>query len=158
VKIKQHNNNNQEDNSGVYSLKCKDCPLHYIGQTGLAFKTWFNEHTRALKHNQDTSPCAQHIINIGHTYGNMQDTIEIIQIARWGRYMNITEKYHIFCIQKQNKQMNKLLFDLNNPIFEAVYIHYITQQHKHFNIHTVDSTTILSQTHVNLVTCNISTT
>jgi hypothetical protein len=81
VQVKQHNNN-QYDNSGIYGLKCKDCPLQYIGQTGRSFKTQFNEHIRAVKYNKDTSTYAQHILNTGHAYGNIQDTIEIIQIAR----------------------------------------------------------------------------
>jgi hypothetical protein len=62
IQVKQHNNN-QYDGSGVYRLKCRDCPLQYIGQTGCAFKIWFNEHICAIKYNKDTSTCAQHIIN-----------------------------------------------------------------------------------------------
>jgi hypothetical protein len=50
-------------------------------------------------------------LNTGHAYENIQDTMEMIQIARKGRHMNSTEKYHIFHTYKQNKQMNDVLFD-----------------------------------------------
>jgi hypothetical protein len=43
-----------------------------------------------------------------------------VQIAGTVRHMNNIEKYHIFCTQKQNRQMNELSFDLNNPIFETI--------------------------------------
>jgi hypothetical protein len=54
----------------------------------------------------------------------MQEVMEVIQIARKGRYMNSLEKFHIFCTQKENKHMNEILFDPKNPIFNSVYNHY----------------------------------
>jgi hypothetical protein len=33
---------------------------------------------------------ARHIIIMGHTYGNRQDTVEVIQVTRKGRHMNST--------------------------------------------------------------------
>jgi hypothetical protein len=77
-----------------------------------------------MKYNKDTSTYAQHITNTGHTYGNMQDTMEIIQVAINGRHMNNIQKYDIICIQKQKKKQMK---DLNIPLFEATNNHYITK-------------------------------
>jgi hypothetical protein len=51
----------------------------------------------------------------------MLDVMEVIQIARKGIYMSSMERFHIFCTQKENKYMNEILFDLENPIFETVY-------------------------------------
>jgi hypothetical protein len=119
VQQKQHKNNSY-DLSGVYRLKCKGCPLEYIGQTGRSFGIRYKEHVSAIKHNKDTSTYAQ------HTYGNIQDVMEIIQVTKKGRYsyMNSIERFHIFCTQKKNKHMNEVLFDLKNPIFETIYNHY----------------------------------
>jgi hypothetical protein len=36
------------DKSGVYKLKCADCPRQYISQTGCTFKTKFKEHIRDI--------------------------------------------------------------------------------------------------------------
>jgi hypothetical protein len=57
----------------------------------------------------------------------MQDIMEIIQIARKGRHMNNIEKCHIFCIQKQKKQVKEVLLDLKNTPFEAIYNRYTNQ-------------------------------
>jgi hypothetical protein len=34
--------------SRVYQMKCKDCPLRYVGQTGHTFRTRYNEHNREI--------------------------------------------------------------------------------------------------------------
>jgi hypothetical protein len=108
---------NKYDSGGGYRLKCRDCRLQYIGQTGQSFHTRYKEHILAIKYNKDTSTYAQHTLNMGHTYGNIQNTIEIIQRAKKGKYMNSIERHHIYCTHKQWKQMNEVLFDLQNPIF-----------------------------------------
>jgi hypothetical protein len=36
-------NNKEATNSGVYNLKCIDCPLLYIGQTGRLFQTTYKK-------------------------------------------------------------------------------------------------------------------
>jgi hypothetical protein len=74
-----------------------DCPLHYMGQTGPSFQTRYKEHIHAIKYNKDISTYAQHILNTGHSYGNIQKTMEIIQIIQKGRHMNSLEKFHIYC-------------------------------------------------------------
>jgi hypothetical protein len=38
---------NKYNSSGVYKLKCNDCHLQYIGQTGWSFLTRYKEHIRA---------------------------------------------------------------------------------------------------------------
>jgi hypothetical protein len=119
VQQKQRGNNTYE-HSGIYKLRCKDCPLEYVGQTGRSFSTRYKEHISAIKHNKDTSTYAQHILNTGHAYGDMQEVMEVIQIARKGRYMNSLEKFHIFCTQKEEKHMNEILFDPKNPIFNYI--------------------------------------
>jgi hypothetical protein len=78
---KQHKSTSY-DHSGVYRLKCKGCPLEYIGQTGCSFGIRYKEHMSAIKHNKDTSTYAQHILDTGHSYGNIQDVMEVIQVTK----------------------------------------------------------------------------
>lgn len=68
MQVKQYDNN-RYDSSGAYRLKSIDCPLQYIGQTRHPSERRFNEHIHAMKYNKDTATYAQHIINMGHTYG-----------------------------------------------------------------------------------------
>jgi hypothetical protein len=68
-----------------------------------------------------------HTLNTGHAHRNIQDTMEVTEIARKCRQMNNMEKNNIFRTYKQNKQMNDVLFNLKNCVFDAVYSHYINQ-------------------------------
>jgi hypothetical protein len=43
---------NRYNSPGIYKLKCKDCPLQYIGKTGRSFNTRFKEHIRAIRYNK----------------------------------------------------------------------------------------------------------
>jgi len=58
--------------SGVYGLSCPDCGKAYIGQTDNYFKTRYNEHKRAFRHNNETSKYALHA-KTRHALGNIQD-------------------------------------------------------------------------------------
>lgn len=77
----------------------------------------------------DTYTYAQHIVNTGHAHGNMQDTMEVIQLAKKGGHMNSIEKFHMYCIYKQNNQTNEVLFNQKHPIFDAVCNLYVNQWH-----------------------------
>jgi hypothetical protein len=67
------------DNSGVYQMKCLDCPLRYIGQTGRTFKIRYKEHIQAIRNNNSNSGYSKHILNTGHAYGTITDTIGVIR-------------------------------------------------------------------------------
>jgi hypothetical protein len=75
-----------------------------------------------IKYNKDASTYAQHIPNAGHPYGNIQSTMKIIQLTHKGRHMDSLEKFHVYSMHQQNKQMNEVLFDLQNPIFTGARI------------------------------------
>jgi hypothetical protein len=66
------------DNSGIYRIKCLDCPMVYIGQTGRKFNTRYKEHTHDIRHNNGNTGYSEHILNTGHTYGTMENTMDII--------------------------------------------------------------------------------
>jgi hypothetical protein len=41
--------------SGIYQMKCMDCPLKYIGQTGRTFNTRYKEHIHDIRSNSSNS-------------------------------------------------------------------------------------------------------
>jgi hypothetical protein len=55
----------------------------------------------------------------------MQNTIEIIQIARQGKHMNSLEKNNIYYTCQQNNPLNAIVFDLQNPMFDTLYKYHI---------------------------------
>jgi hypothetical protein len=93
--LKHHAQTDKYNISGIYQMKCLDCPLKYVGQTGRTFNVRHKAHTHAIRSNRGNSGYLNHILNKGHTYGTMTDTMEVIRTGRKGRRLNTLEKYHI---------------------------------------------------------------
>jgi hypothetical protein len=72
-----------------------------VGQTGRQFKARFKEHIQVIKGNTDTSKFAQHILNTGHAYGGMEDTMTILH--------NIEKVTHMNTLERQGVQMTPSL-------------------------------------------------
>jgi hypothetical protein len=60
------------------------------------------------------------ILNTGHKYGTITDTMDIIRTHRKGKHLNTLEKCHIYKIGKDKLQMNDTKTDTHNPIFKAL--------------------------------------
>jgi hypothetical protein len=58
------------EKSDIYQMKCMDCPLKDVGQTGRIFYTRYKEHTLEIRNNNDNSGYSNHILSTGHTYRN----------------------------------------------------------------------------------------
>jgi hypothetical protein len=72
-----------------------DCPLKYIGQTGRIFRTKYEEHIEAIRNNNSNSGYSDHILNTGHAYRSISDTMKVVKIEKKGKHLNTLEKYHI---------------------------------------------------------------
>ncbi|PNF26379.1 hypothetical protein B7P43_G17880 [Cryptotermes secundus] len=97
---------NKYNNSGIYSMKCLDCPKEYIGQTGRKFNTRYKEHIHDIRHNNSNTGYSEHILNTEHAYGTIENTMDIIATGRKGQYLNTLENYHIYRTTKKNTHMN----------------------------------------------------
>jgi hypothetical protein len=117
--LKNHLKTNKYKLSGVYQLKCSECPHIYIGQTGRPFKTRYNEH-REIKNNGENSNFSLHIQNTGHKCANIDETLDVLHVQRKGSMMNVLESYHIYEASKRGIHLNKALSDFYNPIFEII--------------------------------------
>jgi hypothetical protein len=63
-------------------MKCLDYPLKYIGQTGRTFKVRYKEHIHAIRSNSNNSGYSNHILTMGHTYGRITNTMDVIRTGR----------------------------------------------------------------------------
>jgi hypothetical protein len=73
-----------------------DCPMEYIEQTRRTFNTRYKEHIYDIRSNNSNSGYSNHILNTGHAYGTMTDTMDIITTGRKGKQLNTLERYHIY--------------------------------------------------------------
>jgi hypothetical protein len=97
-----------------------DCPLKYIGQMGRTFKTKYKEHRQAIRNNNSNLGYWKHILNTGHTYGSVTNTMKALKTQRKGKHLNTLERYYIYKMRKTGIQMNDACIDTHNPIFEII--------------------------------------
>jgi hypothetical protein len=97
-------------------MKCHNCPLKYIGQTGRAHRR-YKEHIQAIRSNNGNSGYWNHILNTGHKYGNITDTMDVIKTEKKRK----THEYIRAIPHKINKNklhMNDTYIETHNPVFE----------------------------------------
>jgi hypothetical protein len=63
-------------------MRCMDCQLKYIGQTGRTFKTRYKEHIQAIRNNNSNSGYSNHMLNTGHAYGSMANTMKVLKTKK----------------------------------------------------------------------------
>jgi hypothetical protein len=101
---------------GIYQLKCNNCPMKYVGQTGRNFRTRFKEH-------KPISKFAQHVLDTQHTYDTIEKTMDILHIERKGPQLNTSERFYKHSLSAQKFQMNDTYIDIHNPIFNIIIKH-----------------------------------
>jgi hypothetical protein len=67
---------------------------------------------------------AQHILDMQHAYGTMEDTLDILHIERKGPLMNTLERFHVYKLSKENMHINDTFADMYNPIFNLITKYY----------------------------------
>jgi hypothetical protein len=98
-------------------MKCLDCPLKYIVQTGRTLNIRYKEHIHAIRSNSGNPGYADRILNTRHTYGTITDTMDIVKTGRKGKHLNTLEKYHIYRISKDNPHMNDTHINTYNELY-----------------------------------------
>jgi hypothetical protein len=83
-RLLQTYNRNQDTytNSGIYSLRCSMCNMHYMGQTGRNLRQRYAEHRRYIKTNNPKSAYALHILNNRHEYGPIHSTMTLFKTCK----------------------------------------------------------------------------
>jgi hypothetical protein len=94
--------------------------MAYVGQTGRDFLTRFNEHKRSFRLNNNNSKYAAHILDNQHTFGQIQDVMQILQVQRKGPHLNKAEKFYIHKEAAKNNHLNDKHTVTNNRIFDTI--------------------------------------
>jgi hypothetical protein len=66
----------------------------------------FCEHYNDYKHGHNRSKFAQHITDEGHSFGPMNEIMEVVHIARKGKMLDTLEKFYMY---KETKHGNQLM-------------------------------------------------
>ena len=106
--------------SGAYKLTCPDRNKAYVGQTGCSFALMFKEHKNAFKTNSHMSNYAKHTLEQSHSFGPIQDTMQILQYENKGNHLNTIEKFYIYTEFTENNHLNDEHTIFPNRIFDAL--------------------------------------
>jgi hypothetical protein len=117
------------DKNGVYQLTCPTCHKKYFGQTDRPFHVRFREHNRDYKYANNKSRFAQHIMEEGHSFGLINEVMDILHIAKKGGLLDMLEKFYIFREVQHGNQINDNLTVQSNPIFEALIPNTTYREH-----------------------------
>lgn len=83
------------EKSGVYSIKCSDCPAVYVGQTGRQLKLRITEHEKAIQNGTpERSNFAKHVLSEGHTF-DRDSCIRLLHILEKSKKMTALENIEI---------------------------------------------------------------
>jgi hypothetical protein len=106
--------------SGVYKLTCPDCHKTYVGQTGRRLYTRYNEHKSAFYHNSHTSNFAQHLHDKSHSFGPINDIMQVLHRQKEGTHLNTIVKFHIHIEHAAGSHLNDDHTIFPNKIFDSL--------------------------------------
>jgi hypothetical protein len=65
-------------------------------------------------------------VETGHEYDTIKKTMNILHIEKKSKILYTYEKFHIYKTSKQNTQLNDMLTETYNPIYEVILTKFPT--------------------------------
>lgn len=81
-------------NRGIYQLQCNTCARKYIGQSERNLLMRYNNYLQDVKKNRGTTGFPRHILSLRHEYGNIEDTMRILEITKLSKDKKFREFSH----------------------------------------------------------------
>jgi hypothetical protein len=118
----------QKTNSNLCPLSCVGYHLHgskpvHLPQKQHGLESSFSVCVwlwRDIKRNKEKTGYSHHILNTGHAFGKLEDTLEILNLQRKGLHLNTLEKFHICKENKTGQLLNEVRTDQYNRLFELL--------------------------------------
>jgi len=106
--------------SGVYKLTCPDCQKAYVGQNGRQFYTRYKEHRSAVYHNSRTSNFTKHLQDNAHSFGPINNIMQVVHHHKEGTHLNTIERFHIHIEHTAGNHLNDDHAIFPNRIFDTL--------------------------------------
>ena len=103
--------------SGVCKLTCPDSNKTYVGQAGRRFSIRYNEHKKAFHKNSHTSSFAQHLHEQVHSFGPIDNIMQVLHHHKKGVHLNTIERFYIHAEYVANNHLND-----NHSIFPNIIL------------------------------------
>jgi hypothetical protein len=112
--------NNQQNPSGIYSLKCNTCNKKYVGQTGRDIDTRYTEHIRYIRTNNPQSAYGTHILQNRHEYGPKNETLKLLKACNKGTQMNCWETMNMQQLYQREILIGEQQVCELNPLYSCI--------------------------------------
>jgi len=112
--------------SGVYKLTCRDCNKAHVGQTGRRFSICYKEHKSAFHNNSHTSNFAQHLQEEAHSFGSINNIMQVLHHQRKGVHLNTIERFYIHKEHAAGNHLNDDHTIFPNKISDSLIQNQIT--------------------------------
>jgi hypothetical protein len=76
--------------------------------------------TRQLLNTTHQTKFAKHLQEHGHSFGNIENTMQVRKFQGKDTHLNTIEKFHIHKETLNNNQLNEDHTDTSNPIFNSI--------------------------------------
>ena len=106
--------------SGVYKLTCPECNKAYVEQTKKCFKARYKEHQLAFRNNSHTSRFTQHLNEKAHSFGTMDNVVQILEYHKNGSHLNRIERIYIHSEYAANNHFNDNHTIFTTAIFDTL--------------------------------------
>jgi len=107
-----HHNNDKYLSSGLDRLARPDCGKAYVDQTGRDFTKGFTEHLLSFINNNTTSIFVQHLQEYGHSFGMMENVMQVVHFSEEVIHMCIIEKFYM-----DKKKLQKVITCMINRLY-----------------------------------------
>jgi len=91
-----------------------------MGQTGSLFSVHYNEHRRAFHNDSQSSSFAQHLLENAHSFGPINNIMQILHNQKKGTHLNTIERFYIHKEHAAGNCLNDEHSIFPNKIFDAV--------------------------------------
>ena len=109
---------NNTNPSGIYKLKCNTCNKAYVGQSGRSIGIRHKEHIRYIRTNNPQSVYAMHILQNGHEYGTIENTLQLLNTCRKSACMNCWEALYMQIFHQHGILITEQQIGDINPVYE----------------------------------------
>jgi len=80
----------------------------------------YNEHRHAFRNNSHSSKFAHHLNEHVHSFGTINDIMQILQYRKKGPHLNTTERFYIHIEAASDNHLNDSHTSFPNRIFDTV--------------------------------------
>jgi hypothetical protein len=91
-----------------------------MGQRGRSFYVRYKEHQKDFKNGHRSSKFAQYLLDNGHAFGTINETMKILHTINKGKMMNTLENLHICRETKHENEINDRNIVTKNILFDAI--------------------------------------